>query len=56
MKKYISPKLNIDLIQVEGLIALSLYEDPATGDDALTKEDKSEDIWGTSDKTFEHQW
>ncbi len=52
MKKiYIAPELDVQLIQLEGLIALSKYDDPATGDDALVKGDRGEDIWGSSSKS-----
>lgn len=55
-KTYIAPELGIQLIQLEGLIALSKYEDPATGDDALIKEDRGEDIWGSSKNVWDDDW
>ncbi len=58
-KTYIAPELDVQLIQLEGLIALSKYEDPATGDDGLVKGDRGEDIWGSSSKSsniWEDDW
>lgn len=45
-KTYISPELHTQLIQMEGLIALSLYDNPATSDDALVKGGADWDIFG----------
>ena len=51
-KTYIAPALDVQLIQLEGLVALSKFDgEPATGDDALVKENCGEDIWGTSSKS-----
>ena len=46
-KTYIAPELTVQLIQLEGLIALSLQSGPADDSDALVKEDNGEwgDIW-----------
>ena len=46
-KTYIAPELAVELIQVEGLIALSLQNNKADDSDALVKEDRGEwgDIW-----------
>ena len=47
-KTYIAPELAVELIQVEGLIALSLQQGKkADESDALVKEDRGEwgDIW-----------
>ncbi len=46
-KTYITPELSVQLMQTEGLIALSLQEGKANNDDALVKEDVGEwgDIW-----------
>ncbi|MBQ8050391.1 MAG: hypothetical protein IJ197_02285 [Bacteroidaceae bacterium] len=47
MKKvYLQPETEVVLIQHTNMIALSLQPDPATGDDALVKEDNNWDIWG----------
>jgi len=45
-KNYIQPELYVHLVQTEGLIALSMYDDPATDDDALVKEKKEDVSWG----------
>ena len=58
-KTYIAPELDVQLIQLEGLIALSKYDDEfATGDDGLVKENRGEDIWGSSSKSssFARSW
>lgn len=49
-KTYIAPELDVQLIQLEGLIALS-YGGEADGSDGLVKEDRGEDIWGSSSKS-----
>ncbi|MBQ8051358.1 MAG: hypothetical protein IJ197_07265 [Bacteroidaceae bacterium] len=47
MKKvYLQPETEVTLLQQTNMIALSMYDDPATGDDALVKEENSWDnIW-----------
>lgn len=46
-KTYMAPELNVQLVQTEGLIALSLQNGSADNSDALVKEDVGEwgDIW-----------
>ena len=46
-KTYITPELEVQLVQAEGLIALSLQQETADSSDALVKEDAGEwnDIW-----------
>ena len=46
MKKYIAPELTVQLIQTEGLIALSIQSDPADSSDALVKGGTDWDIFG----------
>ena len=55
-KTYIAPELDVQLIQLEGLIALSKYEESATSDDALIKEDRGENIWGTTKSVWDDDW
>ena len=45
-KKYIAPELTIQLIQTEGLIALSLQGGKADSSDALVKGSADWDIFG----------
>ena len=57
-KTYIAPELTAQLIQTEGLIALSLQTDKADSSDALVKGAGDWDIFGTdeepvSDSPFE---
>ena len=49
-KTYIAPALDVQLIQLEGLVALS-YGGKADDSDGLVKERHDEDIWGTSSKS-----
>ncbi len=46
-KTYITPELEIELVQPEGMMALSLVEGTADSSDALVKEETGEweDIW-----------
>ena len=46
-KTYMTPELTTQLMQTEGLIALSLQSEKADNSDALVKEDTGEwgDIW-----------
>lgn len=51
-KTYIAPELDVQLIQLEGLIALSIGNGEADpGEDVLVKGDRGEDIWGSSSKS-----
>ena len=46
MKKYIAPELSVQLIQTEGLIALSIQSGKANSSDALVKGGTDWDIFG----------
>jgi len=45
-KTYMQPELFMQLIQTEGLIALSLQSGKADSSDALVKDGGDWDIWG----------
>ena len=46
MKKYIAPELSVQLIQTEGLIALSIQSDKADSSEVLVKGSSDWDIFG----------
>ena len=48
-KTYLQPETEILHLRNMEMIALSKYEDPATGDDALVKGNNNWDIWGNDD-------
>ncbi len=55
-KTYIAPELDVQLIQLESMVALS-YGGEADDSDGLVKEDRGEDIWGTSTKSvWDDDW
>ena len=49
-KTYMTPELYVQLVQTEGLIALSLQSGKATGDDALVKGSGDWDIFGDDEE------
>ncbi len=52
-KTYIAPELDVQLIQVEGLIALSKGKGEADPEaEVLVKGDRGENVWGSSSKSF----
>ena len=46
MKKYIAPELSVQLIQTEGLIALSIQSGKADSSEVLVKGSSDWDIFG----------
>ena len=49
-KSYLQPETEILYLRNMDMIALSKYDDPATGDDALVREENNAwDIWGDND-------
>lgn len=49
-KTYIIPELTMQLVHTESLIALSIQDGTATGDDALVKGSSDWDIFGSDSK------
>lgn len=54
-KTYISPELHVQLMQMEGFIAISIINDKhANSDDALIKgAGEWDDIWGDDEEGFD---
>jgi hypothetical protein len=56
-KTYIAPELDVQLIQLESLVALSFKDGEADPDgEVLIKEDRGEDIWGSSKNVWDDDW
>ena len=49
-KTYIAPELDVQLIHTTSMIALS-YGGEADDSEGLVKEERGEDIWGSSSKS-----
>lgn len=50
-KTYIAPELSMQLMEIEGLIALSLQSEKADSSDALVKESGEwDDIWAEGEE------
>lgn len=57
-KSYIAPALLVQVVQMEGLVALSLQDGKADGSDALVKENVGGNIWddAPSYNVWDDEW